>query len=117
MKETNVGDFRARKVFVAESKTIFWGVGTALSPNGREFLDTLADYAGTLPDRIVITESGPGSNPEVGLLRAIVVVNYLTSKGISKERCSVAAEGTLPTPSTSTERSLEIALLDESVYK
>ncbi|OHB63318.1 MAG: hypothetical protein A2Y77_06865 [Planctomycetes bacterium RBG_13_62_9] len=117
MKETNVGDFRTRKVFVVESKTVFWGAGTALSPTGHEFLDTLAAYAGTVPDRMVITESGPGDNPELGLLRAIVTVNYLTTQGIAKERCSVAAEGTLPAQSSGKERTLEIALLDESVYK
>jgi outer membrane protein OmpA-like peptidoglycan-associated protein len=117
MKETPSGDFRTRKIFLVESKTVFWGAGTTLSPGGRDFLDTLASFAGKMTGRLVISEDGPGANVEQGLLRAIASLNYLTTKGIPKDRCSVAARGMSPDQSFETERMLEIVLLDASVYQ
>jgi outer membrane protein OmpA-like peptidoglycan-associated protein len=117
MKETPAGDFRRRKIFLVESKTIFWGAGTTLSSSGREFLDTLTAFAAKMPDRLVISESGPGTESELGLRRAISVVSYLTGKGISKDRCSIAAQGMSPDRSSETQRMLEVALLSASVYQ
>jgi outer membrane protein OmpA-like peptidoglycan-associated protein len=117
MKETSAGDFRTRKVFLIESKTVFWGAGMTLSPNGRDFLDTLASFAAKMPDRIVISESGPGEDPDQGFIRAAGVLNYLTGKGVSKDRCSIAAQGMSPDRRFETQRMLEIVLLSASVYQ
>jgi outer membrane protein OmpA-like peptidoglycan-associated protein len=154
MKETQSGDFRTRKIFLIESRTVFWGTGTTLSPSGRDFLNTLASFAGRMPDRIVISEDGPadprtedegqraedrgprtegvGQRPatpgdpfsilrppasDLGLLRAARVLNYLTSKGVSKGRCSIAAKGMSPDRSFEAQRMLEIALLSADVYQ
>lgn len=127
LKETASGDFRTRKVFLVESKTVFWGTGTTLSPSGRDFLDTLASFAGKMAGRIVISENGPtnqsteegeqDSSWELGLSRAIVVLDYLTGKGISRDRCSLAAKGMSPEQGSGTERKLEIVLLDARVYQ
>jgi chemotaxis protein MotB len=133
MQETQAGDFRRRKIFLIESKTVFWGAGTTLSSSGRDFLDTLASFAGKMPDRLVISESGPTaqetedagrktgdglpSSSDLGLLRAAGVLHYLTSKGISKDRCSIAIKGMSPDRSLEAQRMLEIALLSASVYQ
>jgi flagellar motor protein MotB len=132
MKETPSGDFRTRKIFLVESKTVFWGAGTTLSPSGRDFLDTLASFAGKMPGRIVISEDGPTDqrtedggqrtedglpSSDQGLSRAITALNYLTTKGISKDRCSIAAQGMSPDQNAGAERMLEIVLLDASVYQ
>jgi len=117
LAETEPGDFRTRKIFLIESKDIFWAAGTTLSTNGRDFLNSLASFVSKIPDRIVISENGPGDDPELGLLRAITVVKYLSGKGIAKDRCSLGAKGMLPEKNPNTERMLEIALLDESTYK
>jgi len=117
LKETPAGDFRSRKIFLIESSSVFWGVGTTLSAGGRDFLDTLASFVGKIPDRIVICEDGPGQDGQQGLVRAARVLNYLTGKGISKDRCSVAVRGMSPDRSFQTERMLEIALLSASVYR
>ncbi len=129
MKETQASDFRKRKVFLVESKTVFWGAGTTLSPGGRGFLDTLASFASQVPGRIVISENGPASqkaqdggqrtalSSDVALLRATTVLHYLTTCGIPKGRCSVGVRGMSPDQSLEKERMLEIVLLDASVYQ
>jgi len=139
LKETPSGDFRTRKVFLIESQKVFWGAGTSLSPSGRDFLDTLAVYASKMPDRIVICENGPAGrgaeeggqrtedgrqtaetrepSSDLGLVRASGVLNYLASKGIRKDRCSIAARAMSPDRSVETQRMLEIVLLSASVYQ
>ncbi|MCU0916316.1 MAG: flagellar motor protein MotB [Planctomycetes bacterium] len=116
MKETPAGDFRTRKVFLLESKTVFWGAGTALSPGGRSFLAALASYAAKVPGRIVISESGPAAG-ETGVLRAVTILDGLTRQGIPKDRCSIAVRGMAPDPKAETQRVLEIVFLDASVYQ
>jgi hypothetical protein len=117
LKETPSGDFRSRKIFLIESQAVFWGMGATLSSDGRDFLDTVASFVSKLPDRIVICEDGPGPDGPQGLVRATTVLNYLTGKGVSKDRCSVAARAMSPDASCQTQRMLEIALLGASVYR
>jgi flagellar motor protein MotB len=110
-------EFRTRKVFTVESKKVFWGDGVTLSRDGRDFLDTLADFATKMPGRIVIAESGPGAPAEIGFNRAVRTLTYLAARGVSKDRCCIGTKGTLDGQGPATERMLEIAILDESVYK
>jgi flagellar motor protein MotB len=117
LAETKPEDFRTRKVFLLESKKVFWAAGTTLSRDGRDFLNILASFINSAPGRTVISENGPGENSELGILRAIVVVKYLSSKGVSKNRFSIGAKGMLPEEKFKAERMLEITLLDESTYK
>jgi chemotaxis protein MotB len=117
LAETEPADFRTRKVFLIESKKVFWAAGTTLSRDGRGFLNILASFVNSVSGRIVISENGPGENSELGILRAIVVVKYLSSKGISKNRFSIGTKGMLPEENFKAERMLEIALLDKSTYK
>lgn len=117
LKETPAGEFRSRKIFLIESKNVFWGAGTTLSPGGRDFLDTLASFVSKVPDRLVICEDGPGPDSRQGLIRAAWVLNYLASKGISKDRCSIAVRGMSPDRSSRAQRMLEVALLGASVYR
>jgi outer membrane protein OmpA-like peptidoglycan-associated protein len=117
LAETRPENFRARKIFLVESEKVFWAAGTTLSAHGRGFLDSMAAFAGQVPDRIVISETGPGDDPELGLLRAVTILKYLSRKGVSKDRCSIAAKGMLPEQDLASERMLEIALLDQSIYK
>jgi len=116
LSETQAGDFRARRLFVIESKKVFVGVRTALSGDGRDFLNNLAALISQLRGRIVISEGGPGRDPDLGLLRAIRTLEYLADEGISKDRCSVGTQGMSPEQTPRTERLLEIALLEEGTY-
>jgi hypothetical protein len=110
-------DFKNRKIFLIESKKVFWGRGATLSLEGRDFLNILASYVNKLPDRIVVSENGPGSNSGLGISRAVGVVEYLNVKGVSKDRCGVGTKGMLPGQNFQSERMLEIGLLDEGTYK
>lgn len=117
LAESQPEDFRTRKIFVVESQDVFWAAGVTLSAGGRDYLDTLAAFAANVSDRLVVTESGPGDDPEIGLRRAIVVVKYLADKGIKQDRCSIGTAGMRPEEEPDTKRKLEIALLDESAYQ
>ena len=117
LREGKPEDFRTRRVFTIESKKVFWASGTNLSRNGRDFLDTLAAFATRMPGRIVIAENGPGADPELGSNRALRTLNYLAARGVSKDRCCIGAKGTLAGQNAGTERTLEIAILGESIYK
>ena len=117
LANTKSEDFRTRKVFVIESSRVFWGVGATLSRDGRDFLDALAAFAAKVPGRIVIAENGLGGDPELACNRALRTLTYLASRGISKDRCCIGTQGTLPPQTAGAERTLEIAILDESTYK
>jgi len=104
-------------VFLAAPKKGLWGSGAVLSGDGRAFLDTLAAFANRVPDRLVIAENGPGNDSDMGLRRALSVVDYLISRGVSRDRCNIGAQGMLPDEEFAQGRMLEIVLLDESVYR
>jgi flagellar motor protein MotB len=115
--QTPPEDFRTRKIFALASRDLFWGAGVTLSAAGREYLDALVVFVREVPDRIVVSESGPGEDPELGLRRAVVLVKYLAGRGISPDRCSIGATGMRPEEKPGADRTVEIVLLDESAYQ
>jgi chemotaxis protein MotB len=117
LAETQAGDFRARKVFVIESRKVFLGAGAAFSADGRDFLDTLASFMAQSPGRIVISESGPGRDSDLGLLRAVGVIQALAGKGVSRDRCSIGSRAMMQGQGAPSERILEVALLAEGTYR
>jgi len=127
-EDTESADFRSRKVFLFSSKRLFLGKGMAISPEGRNALSTMASFLKEIPCRIVISENRQGDDKDseqFGLLRSWAVMKYLTTKqGLDKGQFSIAA-GTLqkshkndqPDYSQSkSERTLEIVLLERSIY-
>jgi chemotaxis protein MotB len=137
LAETEPRDFKSRKVFLFESGNMFWAQGTTLSASGRNVLDMLAAYVKKVPDRIVVTENGPGpaavlpasasldasrggrrqEDAGLGILRAISVVEYLNAKGVARDRCNIGTRGMLSEQNIQAERMLEISLLGEGTYK
>jgi chemotaxis protein MotB len=117
LAETEPADFRNRKIFLIESRRVFWAAGATLSKDGRDFLDLFASFINMLPERIAVSENGPGPDADLGIHRAVAVITYLSSKGVSKDRFSVGARGVLPDNDSGAERMLEITLLDETTYK
>jgi chemotaxis protein MotB len=128
-EETEAVDFRSRKIFLIPSKKIFWGKGTAISSQGRDFLAATASFLKEAPNRVVISENRPADDrdsKQLGLLRAWAVIKYLTTKqGISKGRFSVSAASTVNQESLKgaetghinkkAQRQLEIVLLERSI--
>ena len=137
-------DFRSRKVFLISSEKIFWGKGTAISLQGREALATIASFLKQIPSRVVISECPANSesqianrderraisDSQIGLPRAWAVVEYLVKRqGLRKNQFSISAASTvdarysiLDTRQESRNenqesRTLEIVLLERSIYK
>jgi chemotaxis protein MotB len=129
-EDTDLVDFHSRKVFVIASKKIFWGKGIAISFQGRKTLSALASFLKEVPNRVVISENGQENvktSEHFGLPRAWAVMEHLTTKyQVDKKRFSISAASTItqedfeqtqqkqPTPES--ERTLEIVLLERSIY-
>jgi len=110
--ESKPKDFRSQKVFVVESSKAFLGSGTAFSADGREFLDPMALLLTKTQGKIAVTEAGPGNSPNMGINRSIAVIEYLCSKGVSKNRCSIGIRPTIPETNYKATRILEVTILD-----
>ncbi len=116
MKEKKPLDFRNLKVFTIESKDFFWGRGYALSNDGREVLNSLANYFKHRTGRIVISENGPDGKTSLGLHRSIAVMDYLTQQhALDKTRFNISCATTMRQPPR--QRQVEITLLDRSIYE
>ena len=129
-EETEPVDFHSRKVFLIESKRIFWAKGAAISSEGRNIMSILASFLKEMPSRIVISENGPDDDEDseqLGLPRAWAVLNYFaTVQNLDKKRFSISAASTLAQAGlrsseparagSEPERMLEIVLLERSIY-
>ncbi|MHC4572560.1 MAG: flagellar motor protein MotB [Planctomycetota bacterium] len=128
-KDTNPADFYNRKVFLVASKKVFWGKGTAVSSEGRNIMATMGSYLKEVPNRIVISETGPGDNDgneELGLPRAWAVMEHLSiEQGVDRKRFSISATSVVAEESledgesygaeSETERMVEVVLLERSI--
>lgn len=128
-EESQPTDFRSRKIFLLPSKNIFLGRGTAISLAGKNILATMALFLKEVPNRIVIIENclGDKDSEQLALQRAWAVVEYLVTKqGLDKKRLSISAASILPKDSvdnnhatntkSESERTLEVVLLERSIY-
>ena len=129
-KETDPVDFHRQKVFLIESKRIFWAKGTAISAEGRNIMSILASFLKEMPNRVVISENGPDDDQgrgQFGLPRAWAVLKYLTTEqNLDRKRFSISAESTLAPHQLGAsissiaggepEHMLEIVLLERSIY-
>jgi len=130
LKKTGLVDLQSGMTFLISSKKLFWGEGTTLSPNGCRIMDTLASFLRELTSLIVVSENGPVGNQSseyLGLPRAWVVMEYLTTKqNLDRRRFNISAAGTLvqgnfggskpDTGRREPERTVEIVLLERSIY-
>ncbi len=138
LKEDTPIDFRRRKVFTISSEKIFWGRGTLISAEGRRIMTKMASFLKEVPSRVVVSENGPASEEgaeQLGLPRAWAVMEYLTTEqNLNKKWFSISAASTLAgfpqggvsqeslrsgepaRASLESERTVEIVLLERSVY-
>jgi chemotaxis protein MotB len=115
-------EFRQRKVFLIQSKKVFWGRGTLISAEGRALMAKMASYLEEVPDRIVISENGPdarGAEQDLGLKRAWTILEHLTTRrGLEKARFSLATASMVMGGGDAEregERMVEIVLLERSI--
>ncbi|MHC4204150.1 MAG: flagellar motor protein MotB [Planctomycetota bacterium] len=130
LKETKIINLTTGMAFLISSKKVFWAKGSALSPEGRRIMDMMEVFLRGSPSRIVVSENGRTNNQTskyYGLPRAWAVIEYLTKeRNLNSNRFSISAEGTLaekslgngrlPQGSSETERTVEIVLLQRSIY-
>ena len=119
-------NFRERKVFITPSVKMFWGSGTTISNDGMETLNNLAAFFTKIQGKIVLSETGDSPNGDIGIERALNVLNYIADQGVKKERLSISLDSILsevviedyikghPTPEES--RRLEVVILERSVF-
>ena len=130
LKETKMINLTTGIAFLISSKKVFWARGSALSLEGRRIMDTMAPFLRESPSRIVISENGPANNQiseNFGLNRAWAVMEYLANEQkLDSDRFSISSKGTLAKENLSngrlsqrpseTERTVEIVLLQRSIY-
>jgi len=130
LKEDTPADYRRLKVFSISSERIFWGRGTLISAEGRRIMTKMASFLKEMPARVVVSENGPASEEgaeQLGLSRAWAVMQYLTTEhNLNKKWFSISAASTLAQggfrsgeqaqSSTEPERTVEIVLLERSIY-
>ena len=130
VREETPADFRSRKVFSISSEKVFWGNGALISAEGRRIMTKMGSFLKEVPSRVVICENGPagkGGTEQLGLSRAWAVLEYLSSsQNLDKNWFSVSAgsilaqesliSGEPSRTSIKSERTLEIVLLERSVY-
>jgi len=130
LKETKIIHITTGVAFLISSKKVFWAKGSTLSPEGYRIMDTMAPFLRESPSRIVICEKGPvndQASENFGLTRAWEVMSYLTTEqNLDSDRFSISAEGTLAQGNfgngqpgqglSETERTVEIVLLQRSIY-
>ena len=126
-KRTDAPEHRDKKIFTCSSDIFFWGQGINLSAQGKEVLDTMAEFFENIPGLIVISEyddSDEQLSINLGMKRSIQILNYFKSKGIAPDRFNISAATTLQqskpqqhNTENQNSRTLEIVLLDRQVYK
>lgn len=117
MKEKRPLDFRNLKVFTIPSSDFFYGNGVAIAQEGEKVLVQLGLFLQSVPTRVVISENGPGGNSEIGLQRAWAVLEYLSSQdGLERGVFSITGSSTM-IGGQSSERMLEITLLEREVFE
>ncbi len=132
--ETEPTNFHDRKVFLISSDRIFWGKGSRISSQGRNTLTYMASFLKEVPNRIVISEGprrGAKGSKDSGLQRAWAVMDYLvTKRELDKQKFSISAtvttaevdswqstaNGQQNLSTTRAGRTLEIVLLERSIY-
>lgn len=130
LEETKMVNLNTGIALLISSKKLFWAQGSTLSSEGRDIMDLMVPFLKGSPSRIVISENGPTNEQAskyFGLPRAWAVIEYLTKeRKLNGNRFSISAEGTLAKKNlekdrssqgaSETERTVEIVLLQRSVY-
>ncbi len=122
IKETDPKNFRTLRVFSMPSQEAFLASGKALSPKAKETLDLMAQFIDKMPSRVVICETGPGSqnsSPFFGYPRAFEIMLYLKSKGVPENLMNITQTNTINQNSWTRlrDRQVQITLLERQIHE
>lgn len=116
-------EFTDKKIFCGDSERFFWAEGASISANGRKTLALMGLFLKRVEGRVVVSENGldaGGRSGELGLARALAVVEYLTEQlGLDEGRFSISTMSTMDSTTQLRQkgkRALEIVILERSVY-
>ncbi len=128
-RQTEPRNFYDRKVFLVPSSQVFWSRGSTISLSGRRALSNLADFLKQVDNRIVVSETSadtPTLGDELGLARALAIMDYLTTKrGLDENHFNISAAANLSEDNRKAvlsqmpednSRILQITLLEQKVY-
>jgi len=116
LKHTDAVNFEKHRIFILPSSKIFLGRGSVLSPAGKNELDEFAYIIKRLPNRVMISE-GTSEPDSLALARVNIVIKYLLSKGIKKNKIAAAPKHLLPgNTNTSSQRKLEITFFERGLF-
>ncbi len=114
------GAYWNRRIFYIPSRTMFWGRGTSLTPEGMDKLDLIAFFMQRVPCNRIISEVGRGveepSAAERALDRSWAIASYLIdSKSLAPGRFNVSATNTPLPPSVVDSQVVQILLVTRSI--
>ncbi|MHC4211802.1 MAG: flagellar motor protein MotB [Planctomycetota bacterium] len=129
-QEKDHENFRERKVFLIPSKQVFYGQGIIISGEGKGTLSKMAEYLKKMPERIVITERtvvDSKKSAQLGLGRSWALIDFFTTNNnMDKNRFNISVQSTLAesnphqnrlnSKTSPEERTVEIVLLERSIY-
>ena len=108
--------YKDRKIIRLPSSRTFWGRTAALTPAGRRCLLAVAEFAHSVPCRVILGEQG-SEGGDGRLDRAWAAMELLAAQGnLSRERLSLTAGTTPQAAPPDGERSLVVILAGERLY-
>lgn len=115
LNQTETRDLEKYKVFDIPSASMFVSQTAVLKPEGKEWLDVLAEFVLRTPGGIVISEQGPDQSIDSSMNRTFSVMSYLKGKGIGSSRLNISCRGTLPAYHYQQQTLLEVCILEQEV--
>jgi chemotaxis protein MotB len=123
VEEKEPKEYTERKVFYGDSEKIFWAEGVSLSADGQKTLALMGLFLKRIEGRVVVSENGfddAGRSEQLGLARALAVVEYLTEQaGLDESRFSISAMSTMDSSTRlgqKAKRILEVVILEKGIY-
>ena len=114
---TDTDAYHEEKLLRIPSRRLFLGRGSALTQQGRDNLDRVAELMKLAPCQVIISEAG-GADDDGRLARSWALVDFFTqTKGLAAERFCISASGASTTASAPGEPCMEMLLLARNITR
>jgi hypothetical protein len=115
INQTHSNKLFTDKVFLVPMEFLFYSTGTALTVDGKQWLDELSIYLSKMPGRILIAEQKNAPTAASGPQRAVAAAEYLIQKNFDSGRISISTRVTASNPRTRQNQMLEISVLGKDI--